>query len=95
MGEYLRFTGTFFCHQFFCQSAFVAVMLVGPDTVCLGANSTAAERSDSPVTKQPKRMDVTSVVPERGDENPAGMKRITYRSKNTVVYLPGSSSSAD
>jgi pimeloyl-ACP methyl ester carboxylesterase len=112
MGEHLGFKGTFFCHQFFCQSAFAALMLVGPVAGCLGADPTAADRSDAPVTKQPQRMSVTSVAPERADEYPAGTKRITYRSavdgaedwalflpgdrsKNTIVYLHGSFSSAD
>jgi hypothetical protein len=30
MGDHICFQGTSFCHQFFCQSAFAMVILVGP-----------------------------------------------------------------
>jgi hypothetical protein len=31
MGKGICFDGTFFCHQFFCQTAFVMVIFDGPD----------------------------------------------------------------
>ena len=68
-----HFSATNFSASLPLQRSFLLAL----DAVCLGADSTAADRSDAPVNKQPKRMSVISVTPERGDAYPARTKRIT------------------
>lgn len=71
-----------------------AIACLSAGAVCRGADPIQADPSVPREARQPKRMNVTSVTPERGDAYPVGTSRITYRSavdgaEDWALFLPG------